>query len=103
MTEKSFKVTLPGSLYEKNNRWWWKVKLPGETRVRARGLKAKGARFATADRDEAEKVADRVCIIDHGRILVMDSVDSLIQGHAGKVMVRAELEEPVPAYRSKRH
>jgi len=57
MTEKSFKVTLPGSLYEKNNRWWWKVKLPGETRVRARGLKPKGARFAAADRDEAEKVA----------------------------------------------
>ena len=57
MTEKSFKVTLPGSLYEKNNRWWWKVKRPGETRVRARGLKPKGARFAAADRDEAEKVA----------------------------------------------
>ena len=57
MTEKSFKVTLPGSLYEKNNRWWWKVKLPGETRVRARGLKPKGARFATADREEAEKAA----------------------------------------------
>ncbi len=57
MTEKSFKATLPGSLYEKNNRWWWKVKLPGEIRVKARCLKPKGARFATADRDEAEKVA----------------------------------------------
>ncbi len=57
MAEKSFKVTLPGSLYEKNNRWWWKVKLPGETRVRARGLTQKGARLAAADRDEAEKVA----------------------------------------------
>jgi len=57
MTEKSFRVTLPGSLYEENNHWWWKVKLPGETRVKARGLKPKGARFATVDRDEAEKVA----------------------------------------------
>ena len=57
MTEKPFRVTLPGSLYEKNNRWWWKVKLPGEARVRARGLKPESARFATADRDEAEKVA----------------------------------------------
>jgi len=57
MAKKSFKVTLPGSLYEKNNRWWWKVKLPGETRLKARGLKPEGKHFATADRDEAEELA----------------------------------------------
>lgn len=57
MAKKSFKVTLPGSLYQKNDRWWWKVKLPGETRLKARGLKPKGKHFATADRDEAEEVA----------------------------------------------
>lgn len=57
MAEKSFKVSLPGVLYQKNNRWWWKVKLPGETRLKALGLKAKGARFATTDLAEAEEVA----------------------------------------------
>ena len=57
MAKKSFKVTLPGSLYQKNNRWWWKVKLPGETRLKARGLKPEGKHFATADRDEAEELA----------------------------------------------
>ncbi|MBN2137209.1 MAG: hypothetical protein JW720_05340 [Sedimentisphaerales bacterium] len=57
MAENSSKVTLPGSLYQKNNRWWWKVKLPGETRTKACGLKPRGARFATTDRAEAEELA----------------------------------------------
>jgi len=29
---------LPGSLYQRNNRWWWKVQLPGETKPAARPL-----------------------------------------------------------------
>lgn len=51
------KVSLPGSLYRKNNRWWWKVKLPGESRIKARGLKPKGAQFATTELEEAEELA----------------------------------------------
>lgn len=54
---KSFKVGLPGTLYRKNARWWWKVKLPGDTRLTDMGLKAKGARFATTDRPEGEEIA----------------------------------------------
>ncbi|MBN2270355.1 MAG: hypothetical protein JXN61_07070 [Sedimentisphaerales bacterium] len=57
MADKSFKVSLPGSLYQKNNRWWWKVKLPGETRIKARGLKSEGAQFATTQLEEAEELA----------------------------------------------
>ena len=57
MAKKTFKVSLPGSLYQKSNRWWWKVKLPGETRLTDMGLKPKGARFAATDRTEAEEVA----------------------------------------------
>ena len=57
MAEKSFKASLPGSLYRKNNRWWWRVKLPGETRVKARGLKPKGVQFATTELEEAEELA----------------------------------------------
>jgi hypothetical protein len=87
MTEKSFKVTLPGSLYEKNNRWWWKVKLPGETRVRARGLKPKGARFATADRDEAEKVAREMW-----ESAIRAEVQAQVQARAGE-KARASSEE----------
>jgi len=37
----------------------------------------------THDMDEAEKVADRVCIIDHGRILALDTVDA-IKGRLGE-------------------
>lgn len=57
MAMKSFKVGLPGTLYRKNARWWWKVKLPGDTRLTDMGLKAKGARFATTDRAEGEEIA----------------------------------------------
>ena len=47
--------------------------------------------------EEAQQLCDRIAIMDHGRILIIDSLESLIQGRAGKVMVRAELEEPAPA------
>lgn len=87
MAEKSFKVTLPGSLYEKNSRWWWKVKLPGETRVSARGLKPKGARFATADRDEAEKVAREMW-----ESAIRAEVQAQVQARAGE-KARASSEE----------
>ena len=60
MAEETFKAGLPGSLYQKSNRWWWKVKLPGETRLKDLGLKPKGARFATTDRAEAEELALRI-------------------------------------------
>ena len=46
--------------------------------------------------EEAQRLCDRIAIMDHGRILVIDSVDGLIQRHAGKVLVRAELEPPIP-------
>ncbi|HOB76377.1 MAG TPA: ABC transporter ATP-binding protein [Phycisphaerae bacterium] len=47
--------------------------------------------------EEAQQLCDRIAIMDQGRILVMDSLENLIQSHAGKVLVRAELEEPAPA------
>ena len=57
MAKVSASVTLPGSLCQKNGRWWWKVKLPGETKTRARALKPEGSRYAATDRQEAEEVA----------------------------------------------
>lgn len=57
MAKKSRKSTLPGSIYLNKNRWWWKVKLPGENKVISRPLKPVGAKFATKDRSVAEEVA----------------------------------------------
>jgi transketolase len=57
MAKESFSMTLPGRIYQKKNRWWWTVQLPGEQRVKARALKLPGTRFATTDRQEAQQIA----------------------------------------------
>jgi len=57
MSNRPPKATLPGEMYQKNGRWWWKVRLPGERRIRGRALKPDGARFAAKTRRVAEKVA----------------------------------------------
>ena len=40
---------LPGTIYLNKNRWWWKVQLPGEDKIKARPLKPIGSRYATTD------------------------------------------------------
>lgn len=57
MKGQSLKVSLPGTAYQRRERWWWRVKLPGEARSRARALKPQGQRAATRDRRTAAKVA----------------------------------------------
>ena len=57
MKGQSLKVSLPGTAYQRRERWWWRVRLPGEDRVRARALKPPGQRAATRDRATAAKVA----------------------------------------------
>ena len=57
MSEMARKTELPGSIYKNKNRWWWKVRLPGEDKPKSRPLKAVGTRFATSDRNVAEEVA----------------------------------------------
>ncbi|MHC4554729.1 MAG: hypothetical protein ACYSUS_05450, partial [Planctomycetota bacterium] len=42
-------TNLPGSLYQRNRRWWWKVNLPGEDRPKSLPLKPIGSRYATTD------------------------------------------------------
>ncbi len=46
---KRSSANLPGSLYQRNGRWWWKVQLPGEEKIKARPLKPIGSRYATTD------------------------------------------------------
>ncbi len=59
-------------------------------------LKAEGRTiiYTTHYMEEAQRLCDRVAIMDHGKILALDTVDSLIAQHGGKSAVTAELERP---------
>lgn len=45
--------------------------------------------------EEAERLCDRVAVIDHGKLLAMDTVDNLITQYGGDSVVEAELASPV--------
>jgi ABC-2 type transport system ATP-binding protein len=57
-----------------------------------RTLKSRGRTivYTTHYMDEAQRLCDRVAIIDHGRLLALDTVDGLIRAHGGRSVVRAE-------------
>jgi ABC-2 type transport system ATP-binding protein len=59
-------------------------------------LKAEGRTiiYTTHYMEEAQRLCNRVAIIDHGKILAMDTVDNLIDSYGGKSIVMAELEKP---------
>jgi ABC-2 type transport system ATP-binding protein len=42
--------------------------------------------------EEAQRLCDRVAIMDHGKILALDTVDALIARHGGQATVEAELD-----------
>ena len=54
---ESPQMELPGTLYQRGTRWWWRVRLPGEDKSRARALKPAGSRTATTDGDLAREIA----------------------------------------------
>lgn len=47
--------------------------------------------------EEAEALCDRVAIIDHGRIVALDTVPRLISAYAGGSTLRLTLDRPAPA------
>ncbi len=49
--------------------------------------------YTTHYMEEAQRMCDRVAIVDHGRILAMGSIDSLISCYGGRSVVAAELAE----------
>jgi len=59
-------------------------------------LKAEGRTivYITHYMEEAQRLCDRVAIMDHGKILALDTVDALIAEHGGMSAVTAELERP---------
>lgn len=44
--------------------------------------------------EEAERLCDRVAIMDRGKILELDHVDALIERHGGRSVINAELVRP---------
>jgi ABC-2 type transport system ATP-binding protein len=69
-------------------------------------MKAEGRTivYTTHYMEEAERLCDRVAIVDHGRLLALDTVDALIDRHGGKSVVtvkhgesdeRIETDDPV--------
>ncbi len=50
--------------------------------------------YTTHYMEEAQRLCDRVAIMDNGRILDVDTVPALIQRHGGRAVVKAELERP---------
>jgi ABC-2 type transport system ATP-binding protein len=46
--------------------------------------------------EEAERLCDRVAIMDHGRVLALDTVEGLICRHGARAVVEAELEAAPP-------
>jgi ABC-2 type transport system ATP-binding protein len=47
--------------------------------------------YTTHYMEEAERLCDRVAIMDHGRLLAMDHVDALLNRHGGKSLVTGTL------------
>jgi len=56
-------------------------------------LKADGCTliYTTHYMEEAQRLCDRVAIVDHGKLLALDTVDALIAEHGGASVVEAEL------------
>jgi ABC-2 type transport system ATP-binding protein len=42
--------------------------------------------------EEAQRLCDRVAIVDHGKLLALDSVDGLVASHGGSSVVEAEIK-----------
>jgi ABC-2 type transport system ATP-binding protein len=49
--------------------------------------------YTTHYMEEAQRLCDRVAILDHGRILDMDGIENLIHKHGGPSHIEAEFEE----------
>ncbi|MBN2314655.1 MAG: ABC transporter ATP-binding protein, partial [Sedimentisphaerales bacterium] len=49
--------------------------------------------YTTHYMEEAQRLCDRVAILDHGKILDMDSIEDLIHKHGGPSHIEAEFEE----------
>jgi ABC-2 type transport system ATP-binding protein len=52
--------------------------------------------YTTHYMEEAERLCDRVAIVDHGRVLAAGSVEALVAEHGGASVVEVEFEDAPP-------
>ena len=52
--------------------------------------------YTTHYMEEAQRLCDRVAIVDHGRLLACGTVDELIESHGGSSVVEVEFGAPPP-------
>jgi ABC-2 type transport system ATP-binding protein len=53
--------------------------------------------YTTHYMEEAQRLCDRVAIMDHGKILALATVEDLVREHGGPAQVEAELDKPPEA------
>ncbi len=49
--------------------------------------------YTTHYMEEAQRLCQRVAVMDHGKVLALDTVEQLIQRHGGRSVVEAELHD----------
>jgi ABC-2 type transport system ATP-binding protein len=61
-------------------------------------MKSSGATivYTTHYMEEAERLCDRIAIVDHGKVLAIDATKSLIAKHGGTSVVEVEFEDAPP-------
>jgi ABC-2 type transport system ATP-binding protein len=61
-------------------------------------LKASGATilYTTHYMEEAERLCDRIAVVDHGKALAVDATNALIAAHGGASVVEVEFEDAPP-------
>lgn len=61
-------IELPGCLYKRGDRWYWKVQLPGEPRFKIRPMIPPGGKYATKEYHTAEKIAQDMLLRAAGNL-----------------------------------
>lgn len=64
--------------------------------IESLGRQGRTILFTTHYIEEAQRLCNRVAIMDHGRILAMDTVSAIIDRYGGHSVVHAELDGPPP-------
>jgi hypothetical protein len=95
---------LPGELYWRENRWWWRVKLPGEDKTKARPLGQETGETSAGAREVAEKItfemwedAVRENVLQQAKLESAEKIERLKAQFLDKVRHFTELMETTNA------
>lgn len=88
-------MKIPGSLYQRNTRWYWRVRLPGCKQYKVFALKPKSCHLATKDRGTAVECA-KIILRDHispqseGEYRTVRDLCGLYTAYADKYYIRPD-------------